>query len=211
MNQSTLQTILLAILAAATSTLAVRSIVPAGGGILELWPRSNSVEDWEELTDSSRTLTRGDGSITIIEFGDYQCPFCARAQATLRALIAKYPDRVTLLYRHFPLPRHPHSMEAAEAAECAGEQGMFSEFHDLLLAKQESLGMIPWDTLAAAAGVADLYSFHECVDTHRYESRVEGDLDLAAQLGFTGTPAFIINGERMQGARPLDEFERLIQ
>lgn len=209
MSRSTLQTILLAILAAAASFIAVSELATRGAP--KFFSQLKPVKDWEAMADSSTVLLEGDGSNTVIVFSDFQCLYCARVPSVLQDLTDRHPGRVTVLFRHLPLPQHRHAMTAAMAAECASDQGAFREFHDLLFNKQDSIGVIPWDTLAGAAGVANLRGFSECLNTERYRDRVERDFGLALELNIQITPSFIVNGRRFQGVQSLGEFERLFR
>lgn len=210
MSRATLQTILLIAIAAFTGTIAAGSTT--GLNLREFLPRgTESIRGWEEYLQPSTPVIAGDSSITIIEFSDFQCPFCARVQPTLLELAEKYPGRVRLLYRHLPLAMHPHAVGAAEASECAAEQETFVPYHDLLFAKQDSIGVKSWEGFAEEAGVPDIESFIDCVESERYAERVQIDMTVADQLGFTGTPVFIVNGRVVRGARPLEDFEKHIR
>jgi protein-disulfide isomerase len=148
--------------------------------------------------------------VTIVEFSDYQCPFCKRAQPTLRLLAAKYGDRVAFVFKDYPLDElHPEARVASEAAHCAAEQGKYWEYHDALFALSPALGR---DKLLEAARQLGLNEtmFSACVSTRRYTARVEQDFQQGRQLGVDGTPAFFINGVSLTGAVPLAEFEKII-
>ena len=148
--------------------------------------------------------------VTIVEFSDYQCPYCKRAQTTLGQLAAKYGDRLAFVYKDFPLEEiHPQARPAAEAAHCAEEQGKFWSYHDALFAAAPDLA---GDALRKAAqkNGLDMKVFGACVDAHKYKERVDREAEQGQSLGVNGTPAFFINGLGLFGAVPLSEFERLI-
>jgi predicted DsbA family dithiol-disulfide isomerase len=147
--------------------------------------------------------------VTVIEFGDYQCPFCRGVQATLHELREKYGDKVSFVFKNYPLREiHPLAQDAAEAASCAREQDQFWEFHDSLFAA-------PSLTPAALEGLAgqlrlDVNRFDQCLASHKYAARIDADIEQGKQMGMSGTPAFNINGAVLTGAQSPAEFERLI-
>lgn len=147
--------------------------------------------------------------IEIVEFSDFQCPFCQRATPTVTQVLQKYGDQVRLVYRHFPLPNHPDAQPAAEASACAHEQGKFWPYHDRLFAEFGKLSVADLKAHAAAVGL-DVTAFNACVDSGRFKTRVEQDVQEAQALGVTGTPAFFVNGRALEGAQPLEAFTRLI-
>jgi len=156
--------------------------------------------------------TRGPAGarVTIVEFSDYQCPYCARAEPVIADVMARYPEDVRFVYRHLPLAMHPEAKGAAEAAVCAENQGRFWEFHALLFSNPRALA--PED-LAAYAAELDLDSaaFADCLQDEATAERVELDMAAAKQVGATGTPAFFVNGIPFHGARPVAEFVEIIE
>jgi protein-disulfide isomerase len=150
-----------------------------------------------------------DAPIELIEFSDFQCPFCQRANPTVEQVLKTYGDRIHFVYRHFPLPNHPNARPAAEAAACADEQGRFWQYHDQLFANASRLTDADLKQHAAAAGL-DAGRFRACVDGHRSKERVDQDIKEANDVGVTGTPAFFINGRSLEGSQPFDAFKRLI-
>ena len=143
-----------------------------------------------------------DAQVTLVEYGDFACPYCARAHAALTELMQQHGERVALVYRHLPLvDLHPFAMpaaQAAEAAEAAGAQGKFWEMHDALF---ENQGMLDEDALPALASNLglDAQRFARELDDGTHRARVEADAEQAQALGARGTPTFFINGERYQG------------
>jgi len=140
-----------------------------------------------------------DAPVVVIEYGDFECPYCARAHAALGQLRRQHGERMTLVYRHLPLSDlHPFAQPAAEAAEAAGAQGKFWEMHDALFDNQ---GMQGEDTLPALAANLQLDAgrFAAELEEGRHRARVERDLRDAHALEATGTPSFFINGERYHG------------
>jgi len=176
------------------------------------------------LTASAETsFLRGNpkASVMVLEFSDYQCPFCNRIQPTLRSLINKYKDKVAFAYRHFPLAFHKEADEAAIAAECAGEQGKFGEMHFLLYNNQRSQFPSDLKQYARQLKVQNLKKFDRCLDQEKYRGKVNQDINVGKKLGINGTPGFMIGiyhyktktiqGEIISGAQPREKFEQLIQ
>jgi protein-disulfide isomerase len=151
-----------------------------------------------------------DAKLTIVEFSDFQCPYCQRAMGTLEQVLAKYPADVRVVYRHLPLDRiHPNARPAAEASACADEQGRFWEYHDKLFQNNRALAREDLVRYAGEVGL-DAARFQACVDERRFKDKVEADLQAAREVGITGTPAFVVNGTLLSGAQPPEEFYEVI-
>ena len=151
-----------------------------------------------------------DAPVTIVEFSDYQCPFCQRAEATLRQLEQLFPGKLRFVYRHFPLEFHSHALPAAKAAVCAGEQAQFWDYHELLFANQRSLSVTNLVGYAAQLGL-DAESFLTCLDADATRLQIEQDMSVAKALGATATPTFFINGVVVHGAQSLQTFRRIVE
>lgn len=151
-----------------------------------------------------------DAPITIIEWSDFQCPYCQQATATVERVLAAYGDRIRFVYRHYPLPNHPDAIPAAEASLCAAEQDRFWPFHDRLFANQDQLSVDGLKRHAATLGL-NAATFNACVDSRKFRAEVEADMAAAEEAGVTGTPAFFINGRPLGGAQPYEAFERVIE
>ena len=151
-----------------------------------------------------------DAPVTIIEFSDYQCPFCRRAEPTLEQVLSKYEGKVRFVFRHFPLDRiHPLARGAAEASACAGDQGKFWEYHAALFADGAQLDPAGLDAAATKVGL-DPAAFKACIDGHKMQALVDADVKAGEDAGVTGTPAFFINGIPLRGALPAEEFHKVI-
>jgi protein-disulfide isomerase len=149
--------------------------------------------------------------VTIVEFSDFQCPFCARAGPIVKQIIARYPEQVRVVYRHFPLDSiHPRARPAAEAAACADEQGRFWEYHDKLFANAKALEDADLERYAGEVGL-DVAAFGTCRAEGRKRELVERDVQDARSAGITGTPSFFVNGRMLGGAQPLEKFVELIE
>lgn len=155
---------------------------------------------------------RGDpkAPVTIVEFSDFGCPYCRAVEPELKELLAKYQGKIRLSYRDFPLVElHPQAYLAAEASRCAGEQGKFWEYHDLLFAnpeKQTREGLIA-DALTVKM---DETQFDSCLSSERYKPEIDQDIQLGSHIGVVSTPGFFINGNFIGGAQPLAVFEKAI-
>jgi len=147
--------------------------------------------------------------ITIVEFSDFECPYCARVNPSLEQVFKKYGDQVRLVFRQFPLNIHANAQKAAEASLCAQEQEKFWEMHDAMFKEQRSLGVEQLKEKAARLGL-DAAAFNECLDSSRYADAVVADLQAGSAVGVTGTPAFFINGRFLSGAQPYDALAKVI-
>lgn len=164
----------------------------------------------EVAVDPARRRGNPYAPVHIVEFSDFQCPYCRRAQPTVAAVLAKYGDKVSHSFRDFPLRDiHPRAQQAAEAARCAGEQGKFWEYHKLLY---DNFGQLAREDLTAHAQALqlELPQFEACVDTGKFAADVENDFQLGLRSGVSSTPNFFINGIAVVGAQPQSAFERVI-
>lgn len=150
-----------------------------------------------------------DGKIKIIEFADYQCPFCAQANATIDKVLETYKDKVLFVYRDFPLTIHQNAFQAAEAADCAGDQGKYWEMHDLLYNNQNNLDLKNLKEFALRLGL-DSTRFNDCLDSEKFKSEVQYDLDDGIQYQVDSTPTFFVNGHRLKGPT-YDQFQSIIE
>ena len=151
-----------------------------------------------------------DAAVTIVEFSDFQCPFCGRFSPVLKEILAKYPTQVRLIYRHLPLVSlHPNALGAAEAAVCARKQGKFWEMHDLLFAEQSTLGVDGVKEKAKRIGL-DSKAFDDCLANATTRETVQNDVAAAEQLGIGGTPFSFVNGRFVNGASSADDISAII-
>jgi protein-disulfide isomerase len=151
-----------------------------------------------------------DAPITIVEFSDYQCPYCRRwHEQVYEPLLAAYPGQIKLVYRHLPLTSiHPDAFAAAEAAMCAGEQDAYWPYHERLFGS-ETLGSQTYIQYAQDLSL-NMETFESCLTEHRYQAEIEADSNFATDLGVRSTPTFFINGLALVGAQPLDVFKQVI-
>lgn len=151
-----------------------------------------------EIVEGDHVRGNPNADIVIIEYGDFQCPYCARAHPTLSGLQKQYGERIALVYRHLPLGMHPYAESAAEAAEAAGAQGKFWEMHDTLFEHLAQMAPAQLPLLAQGLGL-DAARFEADLAQRRHRERIQSQAEEAHSLGASGTPSFFINGERYQG------------
>jgi protein-disulfide isomerase len=165
---------------------------------------------YDVFSQSAYALGPEDALITIVEFSDFQCPFCRRwHEEVYEPLLAAYPGKIRMVYRHLPLTSiHPDAFSAAEAAMCAGEQEAFWQYHEKLFSS-ETLGSEVYTQYAQELSL-DVTAFEACMTEHRYQEAIQTDSDFAINLGISSTPTFFINGLAIVGAQPLDVFKQVI-
>ncbi len=147
--------------------------------------------------------------VTIVEFSDFQCPYCSRLIPTLKQVQDKYGDKVRLVFRQFPLNFHQHAQKAAEASLCAADQGKFWELHDAMFANQQALAVEQLKAKAAELGLnAD--QFNSCLDSSKHAPAIQADMQAGSAAGVSGTPAMFINGRFVSGAVPLEQITSVI-
>jgi protein-disulfide isomerase len=176
----------------------------AGGAASEPTPPAEPVQ-----VDVMGAPAQGpaDAKVTMVEFVDFECPFCGRyARDTLPRLRREYGDRIRYVSRQFPLEIHPNAERAALAAECAGEQGRYWPFHELLFKHQDALGKPDLAGYARQVGL-DMDRYERCIHDPDTEARVQRDIADGRRYGVTGTPAFFINGRLVSGAQPFAQFK----
>jgi protein-disulfide isomerase len=150
-----------------------------------------------------------DAVVTIVEWSDFQCPFCNRVSPTLAQIEKEYGDRVRFAFKHMPLSIHPQAAGAHAAAEAAHRQGKFWEMHDRIFENQRDLSVETLEGHAAAIGL-DMDQYKRDVEAKEISERIDQDLMQAQKLGVTGTPSFFINGKYLSGAQPFANFKRYI-
>ncbi len=185
----------------------------------QLPPQTQLTDDqWQNLL-AFPVAAKGDDSapVTIVEFTDYQCPYCSQYfTSTYPQINEQYINtgKVRYMVRDFPLPFHGNAAIAAQAARCAGDGGKYWEMHEVLFEKQEDWSSgNPTETFTSYAGDIGINtgSFSDCLSSEKYKQAVDDDLELAQQLGVGGTPGFFINGKLLVGAQPFSAFETEIE
>lgn len=160
------------------------------------------VDGWRELLAIGIRTGPPDAPLKLIEFADFECPFCATMHDAISDSRRALGDSLEYVFVHFPLVQHRFALPAARVAECAYEQGRFDAIQDELYAKQDSFGLRPWRAYALTAGVADLEAFDTCAQASDSIPRVTQGLEAARRLGLGGTPTLIVNGWRYSALAP---------
>ncbi|MGE0680340.1 MAG: thioredoxin domain-containing protein [Candidatus Binatia bacterium] len=166
----------------------------------------------EVSTDGAPTRGPANAPITIVEFSDFQCPYCVRVQPALEKVREIYKDKVKIVYKDFPLSIHNNAQKAAEAARCILEQDRekYWEYHDMLFSKSSALGEDDLKKYAADLKF-DTAKFNKCLDSGKYAAAVSKDMADGMKVGVSGTPAFLINGRFLSGAQPFNAFQEVIE
>ncbi len=174
-------------------------------------PKPVPVSNWKSYA-VGHWFGSTDAPVTIIEFADFECPVCRTcAMGPLQAIRDKYPTQVAVVFRHWPLSYHRFAYASARAAECAGLQGRFEQFHDLAYLKQDSLGLKSFIDYARDAGVPDLPAFNSCNTATSPIPGIEADKVAAKAVGGSGTPTILINGLRLPGAPDTTRLEEFVR
>ena len=196
--------------------LAKKNSADARGAFIASLRESAGVEVFLEpmrfdVTFASTDPVKGAATapIQIVEYSDFQCPYCSRVNPTLDQVKEKYGDKVALVFRNFPLPMHKEAPRAGEASYCAQDQGKFWEYHDILFENQRAQKDEDLKKYAATVGL-DAAKFDECLSSNKYADRIAADKKSGEANGVSGTPAFFINGVFVNGARPFEAFAEVI-
>jgi protein-disulfide isomerase len=147
--------------------------------------------------------------VTIVEFSDFQCPYCGREYPVIERVMKEYDGKVRLVFRHYPLDFHPFAQKAAEAGACAQDQGKFWELHDKMFTNQTKLAVEDLKSYAKSVGI-DASKFEKCLDSGEKKPLVEDDLKAGSAAGVNGTPAFFINGIFINGAQPFEQIKQAV-
>lgn len=170
-----------------------------------------AVDKTRLVRNTSVSLGSPTATVQIVEFVDFECPYCRESFPIIRALAAEYGDRIHYVWRNFPIVSlHPQSIAAAEAAACANEQGKFWAYHDRLFQNQEQLTSESLRAYALSVGVT-LPAFDRCVSERRYQQFIRDDMADGQALGVRGTPTWFINGVKVEGTIPADNFRQVIE
>lgn len=174
----------------------------------ELSPRQEVAEDastptfvpsWKGLAAAGRLIGDPNAPVQIVEFSDFECPFCRRFNNAYNRVKAKYPREIALSYVHLPLPTHRFALPAARASECAANAGRFAPMVDAIYSVQDSLGLTTWETIAERAGVSDKVAFSACIADTAPLPQVEAGIAAATKVGVRATPTVFVNGWRFGG------------
>jgi protein-disulfide isomerase len=160
-------------------------------------------------TEERHILGNKNAKVALVEYSDFQCPFCERALPAIKQILADYGDKVSLEYKHFPLSFHPFAQKAAEASECAAEQGKFWEFHDYAFAHQDTLSLEALKQWGRELKL-NTSAYDSCLDSGKYAAKVTTDYQAGVALGVQGTPATFVNGVLVSGAQPYSVFKQAV-
>jgi protein-disulfide isomerase len=156
------------------------------------------------ITADDHVAGLAEAPVTVVEYGDYQCPYCRGAFRDVHLLLDEYPDTVRFVFRNFPIPQlHPYAQQAAEAAEAAAAQGRFWEMYRLLLQPSAGLDLGSLREYAVQVGL-DIDQFRHALGRHAYAARIERDVEEGIRNGVNATPKFYVDGERIDGKLPLE-------
>lgn len=167
------------------------------------------VQKVEVSADDDPSIGPDKAKVTVIEFTDYQCPFCGRARATVNKMIETYPNDLRYVLRDFPLSFHRDAFAAHVAAQCANEQGKYWDYNKILFNNQTALKPDQLKQYAVEAGLKTP-EFNQCLDGNKYASEVQKDMEDGMKAGVNGTPAFFVNGVMLSGAQPFENFKEII-
>lgn len=187
-------------------------VSPQSPGTYDLGNDKESEESPGLSVEGEPSLGSPEAKVTIVEFSDFQCPFCARyTLETFPQIKQEFVDtgKIKMVFKNFPLANHANAKIAAEASECANDQGKFWEYKSTLFRDQQALAASDLKKYAKDLGL-DETTFNSCLDSKKYSDEVSGDLEDGLSAGVTGTPTFFINGEKLVGAYPFSEFQRII-
>lgn len=206
--------VLTGILIAGAIVYSNKSKVPSYGNTAQVQPSAGQAKANLEKRDGDHVLGNPNAKVAVIEYSDFECPFCGRMfKETLPKLKENFikSGEAKFIYRHFPLRSiHQNAQKAAEASECASEQGKFWEYHDMIFQRQNSLGVDSFKLWAKELGL-NANQFNSCLDSGKYASRIDVDYNEGLALGVNGTPATFVNGNLISGAVPFEEFDRVIK
>jgi protein-disulfide isomerase len=187
----------LAVCALVTTGVVVHHEFLAGPRAQQQDQKASFVQDWRKHLAIGARLGAGAAPVQLIEFADFECPFCGDFHKSLKAVEERHPNQIALTYVHFPIRGHRFALPAARAAECAGDQGRFEAMHDRLFEGQDQFGLKPWSEYAVAAGVPDLAAFGACIKKSDPIPRVEEGKEFGTQIDVKGTPTLVINGWKL--------------
>ena len=192
-----------------TATLEEMPVAAAGAPPSNRPQRPDANREYKVAVDEAPVMGGKNAKVTIVEFSDFQCPFCNRVTPTLTQIREEYGDDVRIAFKHMPLSIHAQAPAAHAASEAAHRQGKFWEMHDLIFANQRDLSAATFEKYAQQIGL-NVDQFKRDSASSDVKKRVADDLREASKLGITGTPSFFINGRYLSGAQPFANFKRLI-
>jgi protein-disulfide isomerase len=196
-----------------TTALVVRQkyIWPATTPAQETAKEPIFIEQWHSYLKYGFQFGLANAPVKIIEFVDFECPYCSSFHQTLKTLRDRLPNQVSLTYIHFPLPMHRFAVSAARVVECAGKQGRFEAMSDRLFREQHSFGFKPWMDYAAEAGVPSRAAFEACINRPDTVHRIEEGKELGVKLDVKGVPTLIVNGWMLERPPSPEELNAMVE
>jgi protein-disulfide isomerase len=179
------------------------STAPMGG-------QARYVDDWEDTLQAGIRSGDEDAPLQVVEFVDFQCPFCAHFESIVGDVREEYPDQVAFTFVHLPISRHEFAEDASRVAECAYEQGRFDSIRPLLFKKQASFGSISWTEIATEAAILDIERFDKCLADPQINQKIEQGKLLANKFNVQGVPTILINGWKWQRPPSLGDFDQIV-
>jgi len=178
---------------------------------IEIYFKKPARPKFDVVAGDAPSYGNKDAKVTIVEYSDFQCPFCAKGAEIVGQIKKKYGKKVRIVFKNFPLPFHAQAKGAAEASLCANEQSptKFWELHDLMFAEQSKLSVEDLKVKAKKIGL-DATKFNNCLDSHKYAAKVESTIEDGKKVGVKSTPTFYVNGQLVSGAQPIEVFEDII-
>ena len=173
--------------------------------------RAKFVAEWKSHLRAGERLGGAGAPVQLIEFGDFECPFCGSFYHVLKEVLERYPTQVSLTYVYFPLQGHRFALPAARVAECAATQGRFEAMYDALYEGQNGFGVKPWGEYATAAGVPNVNDFDTCAKSTEPVARIEQGKQLAKSLEIQGTPTLIINGWKLSEPPTAEQLDAMVK
>lgn len=195
-----------------TILVARRELVPSltvGATTGAAW-KAIYVDGWEDALAVGIRSGSADAPVQIVEFADFQCPYCARFEVTVQAVLERYPEQVAFTFAPFPLPYHEYAENAQRVAECAYSEGRFDEMRSLLFSKQQAFGSVVWTDLAMQVGIEDVSRFDTCVSATEPLARIKKSRLIADNLGVRGTPTIIVNGWKLPMAPSSEHVDKMV-
>jgi len=174
-------------------------------------PKLRQIPEWRDYAAVGRRIGPPTALVTIVDFSDFQCPYCLRAWEDLRQMREQYPEKIALVFRHFPLPMHRLAADAARASECAGQQGAFESYQQALFSSQGLIESRSFAEFALTAGISNTNLFEVCMDDRATLTTVERDEAAGKKLGVVGTPTLLINDLELIGYPGSDELRGMIR
>lgn len=179
---------------------------------VELYLKRPKASPLDLKLEGEPTWGNKDAPITVVEFADFQCYYCAKARERISELKKIYGRRLRIVYKHFPLPMHPEARAASEASMCVNEQGSdkFWKFYDIIYDTQKAWTKDDYKEFARKSG-ADLKKFEECYDSKKYAAHIDASIAEGQRMGISSTPSFLVNSQLVKGAQPVSEFREIIE